>query len=40
MESMLTLTTQELSDLTGRTQPAAQIRWLQIHDWLFEIGAD
>ncbi len=37
---MLTLTTQELSSLTGRTQPAAQIRWLKTRDWIYEIGGD
>lgn len=37
---MLTLSARQLKDLTGRIQPAAQIRWLKDRDWLFETGAD
>ncbi len=37
---MLTITTQDLAEITGRTQPAAQIRWLKARGWLFEIGGD
>lgn len=37
---MLTLTTEQLSILTGRTQPAAQIRWLKGRNWRFEVGFD
>lgn len=37
---MLTMSTNELSSLTGRVQPAAQIRWLKASGWLFEIGGD
>ncbi|WP_377705866.1 DUF4224 domain-containing protein [Pseudoduganella sp. UC29_71] len=37
---MLTLTATELASLTGRTQPAAQIRWLDRQKWSYEIGAD
>jgi hypothetical protein len=37
---MLTITKQDLADLTGRRQPAAQIRWLRTYGWVFEIGAD
>lgn len=37
---MITLTSQELANLTGRAQPAAQIRWLNDRNWLFEIGFD
>lgn len=40
MSNMITLTSQELANLTGRTQPAAQIRWLADRSWLYEIGAD
>jgi hypothetical protein len=37
---MLTLTPQDLTELTDRSQPAAQIRWLTNHSWIFEIGMD
>lgn len=37
---MLMLSDTELSGLTGRSQPAAQIRWLKHRDWLFEISQD
>lgn len=37
---MLTLTHQDLNDLTGRTQAAAQIRWLKDHDWKYAVGLD
>lgn len=37
---MLTITTQDLVDITGRIQPAAQIRWLKAHGWIFEISGD
>lgn len=40
MKPMLTLTISELSGITGRVQPAAQIRWLKAHGWLFEVGGD
>ncbi|WP_436144340.1 DUF4224 domain-containing protein [Duganella sp. LjRoot269] len=35
---MLTLTHEELTDLTDRTQPMAQIRWLKDRRWLYEVG--
>lgn len=34
------LSSQELCELIGRTQPAAQIRWLQDHGWTFTTGRD
>ena len=37
---MSILTKQEIENLTGRSQPAAQIRWLKQRQWLFETGAD
>lgn len=37
---MLMLTAKELAALTGRTQPAAQVRWLQSQKWAYAIGAD
>lgn len=37
---MLFLTLEELSTLTGRRMPAAQIRWLKKHHWIYDIGAD
>lgn len=37
---MLTLTASELSSITGRSQPAAQVRWLRTHGWIHEIGSD
>jgi len=37
---MFILPRNEISDLTWRTQPAAQIRWLRTHEWLFEVGSD
>lgn len=37
---MLTLTTEDLATLTGRSQPAAQIRWLEGQKWAYVIGAD
>lgn len=37
---MITLVTEEIAELTGRSQPAAQIRWLKTRGWLFEIGGD
>jgi len=37
---MLTLTVEELVALTGRTQPAAQIRWLESQKWAYVTGAD
>lgn len=33
------LSREEVSILTGLTQPAAQTRWLRSHGWLFEISA-
>lgn len=36
--TMLTLTSTEIAELTDRTQPSAQIRWLTAHGWLFEVG--
>ena len=35
---MLTLTVEELVALTGRTQPAAQIRWLESQKWAYVTG--
>jgi len=35
---MLFLTTDDLRELTDRTQAAAQIRWLEERNWMFEIG--
>lgn len=37
---MLTLSREELAALTGRTQPAAQIRWLSAHGWVYDVGSD
>lgn len=37
---MLTLTGEDLVTLTGRSQAAAQIRWLKVHGWIYDIGAD
>ena len=34
------LTVEDLSVLTGRTQPAAQIRWLESQKWIYGIGSD
>lgn len=36
----LTLTEEELFDLTGRVQPAAQIRWLVREGYRFDRNAD
>lgn len=33
---MITLTQEELFELTERSQPAAQIRWLKDHSWLYK----
>lgn len=35
---MLILNHEELKDLTDRSQPAAQIRWLRERGWTFEVG--
>lgn len=35
---MLILTHDELRELTDRSQPAAQIRWLKECNWIYEIG--
>lgn len=35
---MLILNHEELKDLTDRSQPAAQIRWLKERGWTFEVG--
>lgn len=37
---MLILTGDEIAILTGRRMPAAQIRWLEKHSWIHDIGAD
>lgn len=37
---MLTITAEELAALIGRTQPAAQIRWLESQKWAYAVGAD
>lgn len=34
------LTPQELEDLTGRSRPANQIKWLRERGWVFEVGGD
>jgi hypothetical protein len=34
------LTRDQLKDLTGRSQPTAQIRWLRERGWAFQIRAD
>lgn len=36
----LLLNPSELRDLTGRKQPALQIRWLAANQWRFEVGGD
>ncbi len=36
--NMLTLSHDELVELTDRTQPMAQIRWLKDRAWLYEVG--
>lgn len=36
----LLMTPDELHHLTGRTQPAAQMRWLNVHGWIYTIGCD
>lgn len=33
------LSDSDLRKLTGRTQPAAQARWLQRHGWRFTVNA-
>jgi hypothetical protein len=33
------LTPDELEQITDYKQPAAQIKWLRLHRWRFEIGA-
>lgn len=40
MVNTLTLTPEELREITGRLQPAAQLRWLGERKWTFEIGRD
>jgi len=35
---MLTLTHEELTELTDRSQQMAQIRWLKARGWLYEVG--
>lgn len=39
MTHMITLTHEELTELTDRSQPAAQIRWLKERSWIYEVGA-
>lgn len=34
------MTPRELHHLTGRTQPAAQMRWLNAHGWNYTTGFD
>lgn len=33
------LTNQDIKDLTGSVQKAAQIRWLVAHGWRFEVNS-
>ncbi|MGH8631519.1 MAG: DUF4224 domain-containing protein [Burkholderiales bacterium] len=35
----LFITPDQLAEVTDRVQHAAQIRWLQAHNWKFEISA-
>lgn len=37
---MLTISAEDLTALTGRSQPAAQIRWLEGQKWTYAVGAD
>lgn len=37
---MLFLSGAELATLTGRITSAAQVRWLETHHWIYDIGAD
>lgn len=37
---MLLLTQDEMAELSGRRQPAAQMRWLLANGWKFQVGAD
>lgn len=37
---MRILTPLEIRDLTGRSQAAAQIRWLSTRKWTYEVGGD
>lgn len=37
---MLTLARDNLEELTGRSQPAAQIRWLNERRWVYDVGLD
>lgn len=36
----LTLTAEELIEITARVRPSAQIRWLDRHGWPYVRGAD
>ena len=39
MTTRLTLTPEELADLTDRPHPKRQIEWLKRNNWTFEISA-